>query len=196
MKIKCYICKNHFEGEKHRKVCSKRCRGIAGQRIQKSNGRKPSHGGCVGGISPLYGRWACIKARCLNPNYHGYHRYGGRGITICQEWKSFQVFRDWAFSSGFRPELQIDRINNDGNYEPSNCRWVSPITNANNKRDSIIIPNGKSVSYIAKIIGITPSALRARMRSGMPIEIAITLPKIPNGYARKTFKAKFGKWKD
>ena len=83
----------------------------------------------------LYGRWRRIKQRCTDRNVKEYMYYGGRGISICDEWSnSYESFRNWALASGYSNELTIDRINNDGNYEPSNCRWVGRATQARNTR--------------------------------------------------------------
>ena len=96
----------------------------------------------------LYEVWCTIKQRCLNPNNKNYAYYGGRGITICGEWlNNYPAFKKWAIENGYKDngELSIDRIDNDGNYEPNNCRWVDRITQANNKSNNIIITyNGKS----------------------------------------------------
>jgi hypothetical protein len=78
-----------------------------------------------------------MRQRCLSPRDHRWGDYGGRGIQICAEWQSdFRAFRDWALSHGYEDGLQLDRINNDGNYEPDNCRWVSRVTNMRNRRNS------------------------------------------------------------
>jgi len=83
----------------------------------------------------IYTIWCNIIQRCNNPNYTQYEHYGGRGIRMCDEWRnSFEVFRDWAMSNGYADNLTIDRIDNNGNYEPSNCRFVCMITQARNKR--------------------------------------------------------------
>lgn len=82
----------------------------------------------------LYVIWNGMKRRCHTPSAGNWHRYGGRGISVCKEWiDSYEAFRDWAISAGYADNLQIDRINNDGNYGPENCRWVTSSVNANNR---------------------------------------------------------------
>jgi hypothetical protein len=84
---------------------------------------------------PLYARWKGMKVRCYNKNAIQYCDWGGRGIIICDEWKNnFKTFYDWAITSGYKKELHLDRINNDGNYEPTNCRFVTQAQNNKNKR--------------------------------------------------------------
>lgn len=86
---------------------------------------------------PLFAVRNAIKQRCLNPKNTRFHDYGGRGIKICDEWlNDFQKFYDWSIQNGYRKGLQLDRINNDGNYEPSNCRFVTQTINIRNRRIS------------------------------------------------------------
>ena len=74
----------------------------------------------------LYQIWSGMKQRCFNPRATKYELYGGRGITVCEEWKNdFKSFYDWAVSHGYQDNLTIDRIDSDGNYEPFNCQWIT-----------------------------------------------------------------------
>ena len=79
-----------------------------------------------------------MKQRILNPNHKDYKNYGGRGITVCNEWLAFIPFRDWALNNGYAEGLQINRIWNNGNYEPFNCNFVPGEENARNKRNNVI----------------------------------------------------------
>lgn len=79
-----------------------------------------------------------MKNRCNNPNNASFYKYGGRGITVCDEWKNdFEPFYDWSMANGYADDLTIDRIDANGNYEPSNCRWATKYTQDNNKRNSL-----------------------------------------------------------
>lgn len=81
--------------------------------------------------------WASMKTRCNNSNRKGYKDYGERGIKVCKEWNDdFKAFYDWALSHGYADNLTIDRIDVNGNYEPSNCRWITNIEQQKNKRNS------------------------------------------------------------
>jgi len=89
--------------------------------------------------SRLYGVWRDMKSRCYDANLKSYKNYGGRGITVCDDWHDFANFREWAYDNGYHPEAPkwkctLDRINNNGNYEPSNCRWVDMKIQNHNKR--------------------------------------------------------------
>ena len=81
----------------------------------------------------LYQIWADMKGRCQCETNRFYHRYGGRGITVCEEWKTFPPFMEWAVTHGYRDDLTIDRIDNDGNYTPSNCKFSTQHEQSMNK---------------------------------------------------------------
>ena len=102
---------------------------------QKENKTNFKHGQSK---TKLYYIWGDMKRRCLNPNDLFYKDYGGRDITICNEWLEFIPFRDWALNNGYEEGLQINRINNNGNYEPFNCNWILSAKNAQNRRTTIL----------------------------------------------------------
>lgn len=83
---------------------------------------------------PAYMSWFLMKQRCTNPNNKDWHRYGGRGISVCHEWfNNSKLFVEWAESNGWAEGLTLDRINSNGNYEPSNCKWSTRKEQANNR---------------------------------------------------------------
>ena len=133
----------------------------------------------------LFKVWTSLKTRCNNPNSPSYKNYGGRGITICDEWKSdFMNFWEWSYANGYDDkagfmECTLDRIDCDGNYEPSNCRWVDLTTQNNNKRcNHRLTLNGvtHTMGEWAKIRGMTVFALSRRIRSGWSVEDALMRP--------------------
>jgi|SRR3990172_6898932 len=92
-----------------------------------------THRHSVGKRSPTYFSWSAMKQRCLNPKHTAYYRYGGRGISVCDKWLKFD---DFLKDMGERPEgFSLDRINNNGNYEPSNCSWSSRKSQSQNRND-------------------------------------------------------------
>ena len=129
----------------------------------------------------LYNIWKSMRQRCNNPNATSYPRYGARGITVCSDWDDFAIFREWAIHNGYSATLTIDRINNSGNYEPNNCRWVSYETQNNNRRDNRILEcNGekRTMAEWSKITGISENTIYARLRRGWTSEQAILSPVV------------------
>lgn len=128
----------------------------------------------------LYRIWLQMKNRCFNIRTNRYKDYGGRGITICDEWKNdFTKFYDWSILNGYQKNLTIDRINNDGNYEPSNCRWVTvKIQNRNSRSNHLITFDNETHTLIewCEIKGLTKAALQNRLRYGWSIEKSLTTP--------------------
>lgn len=122
----------------------------------------------------LYSIWNGMKSRCYNENHIHYNDYGGRGITVCDEWKDdFQAFYDWAMANGYQEEMTIDRKDVTGNYEPSNCRWTTMKEQQNNRRNNIVITyNGKTqtLSQWANDTGIDYHKLLMRLSRGWSIE--------------------------
>ena len=93
----------------------------------------------------IYQEWQGMKGRCNNPHDPRYDRWGGRGIKVCDEWQnSFEAFYNWAMANGYKDDLTIDRIDNDGNYEPSNCRWATQQEQSRNRSSNIKITIGNS----------------------------------------------------
>ena len=115
----------------------------------------------------LYAVWNSMKQRCNNPNNKKYPRYGGRGIKVCTEWLcSFDSFREWSVKNGYREGLTIDRINNDGNYEPSNCRWTDYKTQNNNTSAiKLITYNGETHTKAqwAELYGLSLKSVYQKM---------------------------------
>lgn len=90
--------------------------------------------------SGLYNVWRHMKKRCYNPNFSKYKYYGGRGISVCDEWKrSYLSFKTWALSNGYDKALELDRKENDGNYCPDNCRFVTKLVNMNNRSSNVYL---------------------------------------------------------
>jgi hypothetical protein len=121
-----------------------------------------------------------MKRRTTNPNYKDYSIYGGRGIKVCDEWKTdFAVFRDWAMANGYRDDLSIDRIDNNGNYEPSNCRWVDCKTQVKNRRNTLppIVVNGeaRTIKEWSIKTKLPYNVIFGRLSRGWPVKQALGL---------------------
>ena len=128
----------------------------------------------------IYRIWKGLRNRCYNQRLPQYSDWGGRGITVCEEWTNFESFYKWAIANGYRDDLSIDRIDNDGNYEPKNCKWSTPQEQALNRSSNAFITyNGitKHISEWDKDIGSAKSGrVRARLNAGWSVERAVTTP--------------------
>ena len=134
----CLICLQEIEKLLYNGLRDKSCGCIRYKLISESN-KDNKYGYKHGGYGTrLYIIWDDMKQRILNPNNPRFKTYGGRGITICDEWLEFIPFRDWSLNNGYGEGLEIDRENTNGNYEPSNCRWTTSEENQRNRRNNKI----------------------------------------------------------
>jgi hypothetical protein len=115
----------------------------------------------------LYNIWNGMKRRCDNPDLPNYKNYGGRGISVCEEWKnSFDSFRSWAFANGYAANLSIDRIDVNGDYKPENCRWADRKTQNNNTRANHYVEyrgERKTIAEWADETGVDPNTIYPRL---------------------------------
>lgn len=133
--------------------------------------QKEQHGGRY---TRLYNIWLNMKQRCSNPKASHYEYYGGKGVSVCEEWKkSFSTFRDWALSNGYEDGLTIDRIKSDKDYCPENCRWVTHLKQmSNTTRNVMLTYQGEthSLSEWSRIVGVPYGTLKSRLRYGWSVE--------------------------
>lgn len=133
--------------------------------------QKEQHGGRY---TRLYNIWLNMKQRCSNPRASHYEYYGGKGVSVCEEWKkSFSTFRDWALSNGYEDGLTIDRIESDKDYCPENCRWVTHLKQmSNTTRNVMLTYQGEthSLSEWSRIVGVPYGTLKSRLRYGWSVE--------------------------
>lgn len=140
--------------------------------------RKVFHGGSK---LPLYKRWSDMIQRCTNKNNERYKDYGGRGITVCDEWRDFSTFKAWAEENGYSKSLQLDRIDNDRGYSPENCRFVTPKENAGHRRVTAYMEcdgRRQSIAAWSRETGIPYDTIRARRLYGWDDERALKTPVI------------------
>lgn len=187
-----YLCVCGKVGWTHRgswhkqKSCGCRNKALLSAAFTVHGHSKRGKSGRSGSGSPTYSVWKAMRARCRNSRTTSFKDYGGRGITVCDRWHRFENF---LADMGKRPEgHQIDRINNDGNYEPGNCRWTSRKEQNRNKRNTLFFTVGgetKSLSEWAERIGMTRDALTQRLKNGWSVEAAMLTPKHPSrGWAK------------
>lgn len=127
--------------------------------------------------TPTNQAWKNARKRCRNPKNEGFARYGGRGITVCERW---DVFANFLTDMGECPKgMSLDRINNDGNYEPGNCRWATQSTQSRNRSNNRYLEhNGERrvIADWAKAYGLATETLNGRLRRGMTVHEALTTP--------------------
>jgi hypothetical protein len=144
--------------------------------LLKEGASHPTHGLSQ---TRIYSVWHQMIYRCENPKSISYPYYGSRGITVCDEWHDVKLFNKWAMANGYEDKLTIDRIDSDGNYEPSNCRWKTIIEQNNNLRSNHVITiNGqsKTMAMWSKEYGIKQSAIYERLQHGWSEKDAISMP--------------------
>lgn len=152
--------------------------------LYKGHGGSKKKNIFMGSDSKLYRTWSGIKSRCFDQNSHNYHNYGGRGITMCDEWKNdYNTFKKWALHNGYNEsrgrDCSIDRIDTNGNYEPSNCRWATAKEQANNtRRNTIVEYDGKrmSLSQWADYLKMDYSSFMSRWVRGWTMEKIVNTP--------------------
>lgn len=150
--------------------------------VRESNRKKAKHGMHE---TRLYRVWAAVKIRCYSKNHPTYKNYGARGIGMCDEWHyDFNSFYDWAMANGYdqnahRYACTLDRIDTNGDYEPSNCRWVTQREQCNNTRHNIFVTiNGKrqTVAQWCDELGLNRKTIYTRIYNGWEPEKALTQP--------------------
>lgn len=146
--------------------------------MKRKRTRRHFHG-LVG--HPLYTKWRSMKQRCFNENHNAYQNYGGRGITICDEWSDdFSNFFKWAITHDYKEGYTLDRINNDGNYEPSNCRWATAREQSYNRRNNrYLTVYGITMTleeWVFTLNHKNHNALWTRLNRGWSVEDAICTP--------------------
>lgn len=171
--------------DKHQKAlwrCSCDCGGTLITRASNLKSGATSSCGCLhkphgGHGTRLYRIWKGMKDRCRRCSHSSYECYGGRGISVCEEWnQSFETFREWALANGYRDGLTIDRVEVDGNYCPENCRWVTMKEQGNNRRNTLrILYNGEThtIAEWSKITGIKYSTIYMRLYNGWSVKEAL-----------------------
>ncbi len=171
---------------KHRWLCKCDCGGFTTASTSNLKSGHSTTCGCYRKThgetgTRLYGIWTKMRTRCLNPKAKEYKYYGGRGINICKEWNEFEKFQSWAFSHGYSYNLTIDRINCDGNYEPSNCRWATKLQQVMNRRITVhILYKGqdKTLRDWCLVLGINYNTAIGRYMKGFSPDKILCIGKV------------------
>ena len=159
------------------KLTSGHTRSCGCLKIESTGNQRRTHGDTG---SRLYVCWQHMKNRCNNPLDKYFCNYGGRGISVCPEWDSYEKFKEWAFAHGYRDDLTLDRIDVNGNYCPENCRWTTMQEQQNNRRNNHYVEFCGEVHTLAdwaRIIGINRDVLQMRINKlKWSVEKAFTTP--------------------
>lgn len=132
----------------------------------------------------LYNIWLHMRERCYNKNHTAFSRYGGRGILVCDEWSDYTNFKLWALSNGYTEKLTLERTDNDGNYTPDNCCWVTQKEQANNRCSNRLLEiNGimHNIQGWCEITGLPRHIADGRLRRGWSAEKTFTTPLLTKG---------------
>ena len=151
-----------------------------------------------GKITRLYRIWRNMIQRCTNPNKPDYKYYGVQGISVCEEWKTYVQFKEWAMENGYADNLTIDRKETDKNYCPSNCRWVTVKEQQNNKTNNHKLEfNGvtHTINEWAEILNIKREVIKDRLRLGWDIQTILTTP-VEHQNKGITFNGQTHSWRE
>ena len=189
-------------------ACLCDCGNITIKSTTQLNKNKHSSCGCVTSNirhgenkTKLHRIWMTMRERTTRKKCQSYKHYGGRGIKVCEEWQTYENFRDWALSSGYEEGLSIERVDNDGDYCPENCVWADRYTQANNKRTNVKITldgQTKTMSEWARDYGICYKLVHARINKlGQSPEKAIKTPvhKRKSKYKGVFWDKSLNKWR-
>jgi hypothetical protein len=151
------------------RYCSRVCQTEAQRKYPKK----------TGSASRLYKAWKAMRERCYTETCKSYVNYGGRGIAVCDEWRDYEPFRIWSLENGYGEDLEIDRIDNDGDYEPANCRWTTHVENMRNRRGVHLLTAFDETKTIPEWAedprcAVTYNTLSWRLSKGWPPEMALT----------------------
>lgn len=170
----------------------KRRHGVERPYGKEMGNRRHGHRCSNDNTSPTYRSWCSMLHRCLNSHASDYFRYGGRGIEVCEQWQ--ESFATFLADMGERPiGRTLDRIDNNGNYEPGNCRWATNQEQTNNKRNLVLLcfdNRTQSIAGWARDLGWSESCIRERLARGLSIETTLTIPLIPCSERPKYHKRK------
>lgn len=180
-------CLGKPDGRRYRYRCKCECGKVVDIQVDSLRSGNSNSCGCLrrelmtthgDHRSLTYSSWTHMKMRCFDANSNFYHRYGGRGITVCPQWSSYETFKK---DMGERPSRRhsIERIDNDGNYNPENCKWALPLEQHNNKMNTIMIEHKavrQALAIWCRSLNTSYSLVTSRLRRGWTFHDAIMRP--------------------